>query len=426
MVMGTRLALAVATAVACGAGCAAPPPVPVPPPVHGVPVPAVPVPVAAPACPTIFDFLGVEALHVKVTPLLKDKCALLGQAFPFLQTHALLKPVMDPANLASASPAIAGAAAVAAAEAAAPQKIAAVKYLAKVGCGCYPEVEQAFLAALEDCTEEVRFEAAQAVRYAADNPCRPCCLDGCCTPAIREVLYKIAYGYTERCCPFEPSPRVRRAARLALGACGPGPLVGLEDPGLPLEGPPDELLPPALPVGGLEDGPAAPPDPSAPTAPELAFHSADDIETAHTRSAEPSSVAAPASSSKVIPAAATDAEPARSKPAVSAVAVRWEQVSVSLDQFDDPEQAVIALNAIRRRLEGDDIPPPPALDPSKRVVTATHEWTWLTEVPSPHLARQLARLPVGRISRVIQADGSVHLLRVLERRSMPLDGMVVE
>jgi hypothetical protein len=401
---------------------------------------AVPVAPAA-AYPNVFDLLGVEALHAKVTPLLKDKCVHLAQFFPFLQTHALKTPIMDPANLLSASPAIAGAAAVAAAQAAAPQKIAAIKYLATVGCGCYPEVEKAFLAALADCTEEVRFEAAHAIRYAAENPCQPCCLQGCCTPAIRELLYKIAYGYTEKCCAFEPSPRVRRAARLALCACGPGPLIGLdelEDPGLPLEGPPEELLPPAEnllplppPAERLEGAPAVPPGPVEPAPPELILHPAVDVETAQAPSAGTSATpatAAPKSpaSPEIVLTGGTAGEPSHSKPAVSAVAVRWEQVSVSIDEFKTLEQGVIALGAIRRRLEGDDVPPPPGLDPATRVVTATHEWTWLTEVHSPHLARQLARLPVGQISRVIRVDGSLHLLRVLERRSTPLDGRLVE
>jgi hypothetical protein len=408
-----------------------------------VPAAAVPAAPAAAAYPNIFDLLGVEALHAKVTPLLKDKLAHLGQFFPFLQTHGLKTPLMDPANLLSASPAIAGAAAVAAAQAAAPQKIQAITYLATVGCGCYPEVEKAFLAALADCTEEVRFEAAHAIRYAADNPCRPCCLDGCCTPAIRELHYKIAYGYTEKCCPYEPSPRVRRAARLALCACGSGPLIGLdelEDPGLPLEGPPEELLPPAenllppLPPAGGADGEPVPPGPAVPVPPgELIRNPSGEIETAQAPSATSKPATSPraaapqsAGSPEIVLASGTDAPPHTAKPAVSAVAVRWEEVSAPLDQFETEEQGVIALGAIRRRLEGDDVPPPPGLDPSTRVVTHTHDWTWLTEVHSPHLARQLARLPVGQISRVIRADGSLYLLRVLERRATPLDGRLVE
>jgi len=56
-------------------------------------------------------------------------------------------------------------------EDAAPQKIKALRYLATIGCaGCYPGVEEGLLAALDDCTESVRYEAVKALRRHGGQP----------------------------------------------------------------------------------------------------------------------------------------------------------------------------------------------------------------------------------------------------------------
>ena len=87
-----------------------------------------------------------------------------------------LLSIADPKNMQSDVPAIKKAAKVKAAEDQAPQKMKALKYLARVGCGCYDkdgEVTAAFLA-LDDCTEEVRFQAAINIMDAAKNHCKAC------------------------------------------------------------------------------------------------------------------------------------------------------------------------------------------------------------------------------------------------------------
>ena len=65
------------------------------------------------------------------------------------------------------------------------QKIKAIRYLATIACGCYPQVKPALLAALDDCTEEVRFEAAFAFCRSAGNPCTVCNSSTCCDPDVR-------------------------------------------------------------------------------------------------------------------------------------------------------------------------------------------------------------------------------------------------
>jgi hypothetical protein len=123
--------------------------------------------------------------------------------------------------LESTNPAIKKAAEVKLEEDLAPQKIKALKYLATVGCGCYPGVKEAFMAALDDCTEEVRYEAVQALIKAADNHCTTCNRDCCCDEEITLKLAEMAYERDDKCCYKEPSERVREAAAEALRACCP-------------------------------------------------------------------------------------------------------------------------------------------------------------------------------------------------------------
>ena len=88
----------------------------------------------------------------------------LGSIWPGLEAKPEILSITDPANLESDNPAVSSAAAVKAEEDAAAQKAKAIAYLASVGCaGCYPGIEDALLAALDDCTELVRFETAKAL-----------------------------------------------------------------------------------------------------------------------------------------------------------------------------------------------------------------------------------------------------------------------
>jgi hypothetical protein len=182
-------------------------------------------------------------------------------------------PINDPANLKSPNPAVAAAAAAMRDEDAAPQKIAALEYLATRGCSsCVAGAEDAMLAGLDDCTESVRYAAAVAIYETAGKPCRVCKAGNCCSPKIREKLWELGYKLNESTgCPLEPSPRVRREARLALRACGPDCNPMTPPATMPTEGPDLELTtpvnprPPAAPPAAAPGvAPAEPPVPKLP------------------------------------------------------------------------------------------------------------------------------------------------------------------
>jgi hypothetical protein len=183
--------------------------------------------------------------------------ACLGFLFPglgdALQPGPPLLPITDPANLSpDAPPAVQTAAKIKAEEDQAAQKIQALRYLATIGCaGCYPGVDDALIAALEDCTEEVRYEAVLAIRKTAGCVCKCCNKKACCSEKIQKKLREIAFETDDSGCPKEMSDRVRRQARLALAQCGPAepePAPAQEAPDLPTEGPSE----------GTAEGPATP------------------------------------------------------------------------------------------------------------------------------------------------------------------------
>ncbi len=169
--------------------------------------------------------------------------------FPGLQPQDPLVPITDPANMApDAPPALQAAAAAKEEEDSAKQKIMALRYLATLGCGgCYEKVEEGLLSALDDCTEEVRFEAVSALRGKSAYNCRFCKSSRCCSDKIRRKLNEVAYDVDVNGCYKEPSARVRRVARLALAACC-GPVYS-EGETIPSEGPPD----PEAPAGPVEE-----------------------------------------------------------------------------------------------------------------------------------------------------------------------------
>jgi hypothetical protein len=145
-------------------------------------------------------------------------------AFPGLEATPPLLAITDPANMSEdAPPAVQAAADIKAQEDQAAQKIKAIRYLATIGCGgCYPDVEDALIAAMDDCTEAVRYEAVKAVRQTAGggDGCTCCAYGSCCSEKMQNKLKQLAYD-KQGCCTGEPSARVRRQARLALAACGP-------------------------------------------------------------------------------------------------------------------------------------------------------------------------------------------------------------
>ncbi len=203
---------------------------------------------------TIWTFLGVDQLiehhHQKHDRVM----ATLGQHFPDLEPK--LPVVLNTSLQAVASPSVVvhNAAHVLAAEQQAPQKIKAIKAVAKVGCAGYPQVEEALLAGMDDRNPKVRLATVEAILKTAGDPCEPCDISGNCTPTIRHQLWHMGYGVHPDGCPLEPSAAVRRVARLALDACG-GPLPVECPPPHSIELPSSEIIEEAL-------GPLAPVGPT--------------------------------------------------------------------------------------------------------------------------------------------------------------------
>ncbi len=214
--------------------------------------PAPAVPAAAKPVTTLWNFLGIPQGVNKLRDATSNK---LGR-HPNLERKPPMLRIADPANQASDNPAIKAAAKIKADQDLAPQKIKAIKFLGTVCCGCAKngaEVKQALLMALEDCTEEVRYEAAMALCQCAGNPCTQCNGGSCCDAAVMTKLQKIATGQDEKGCWYEPSARVRGAAESALSACQMvhGPTAAPEPVGpKPKEKPvPTPAVPKEKPVG---------------------------------------------------------------------------------------------------------------------------------------------------------------------------------
>jgi len=176
----------------------------------------------APASPpTLWQFLGIPQGINKI----RDATVNRRGNLPRLERKPPLKGIADPENLQSTDPAIKAAAEAKRDEDLAKQKIKAIKYLAKLGCGCYDKrykvgPKKALMAATDDCTEQVRYEAVKAIRNAAENKCELCGGTCCCDEEMVDKLFDIAYGRSEDgCCWKEPSQRVREMAKEALMAC---------------------------------------------------------------------------------------------------------------------------------------------------------------------------------------------------------------
>ena len=136
-----------------------------------------------------------------------------------------LLAIADPANLESPVAAIKKAAEVKQAEDLKKQKIKAVKYLTKIGCGCYDidgSITEALIAASDDCTEAVRLATVEAIADAAEGECcSNCGKVCCCNEDMVKRLAKMAYERDDKGCYLEPSERVREAAVKALEICCP-------------------------------------------------------------------------------------------------------------------------------------------------------------------------------------------------------------
>ena len=177
------------------------------------------VPPPPPPSPTLWSFLGIPQAFYKINAQLLNRRGNM----PRLEKKPPLKAIADVANLKSDVPAIKAAAEIKQAEDLKPQKIKAIKYLATIGCGCYDKdgkVTKALLAAMEDCTEEVRLEAVRAISVAASGEqCVHCKQRSCCSETVVAQLSKMAYERDDMGCFVEASERVREAAIEALGVC---------------------------------------------------------------------------------------------------------------------------------------------------------------------------------------------------------------
>jgi hypothetical protein len=189
--------------------------------VSAIAAPAVALPPPPSAPFTLWNFLGIPQGLNKI----RDASSNRRGNFPGMERKPPLKALADPKNLESKTPAIKKAAEIKTAEDEAPQKIKAIKYLATVGCGCYNEdgqITEAFLAALDDCTEEVRYQTVLAIEDASTMHCETCNQNCCCNEDLTKKLAQIAYERNDKGCWLEPSERVREAAKRAMCACCPG------------------------------------------------------------------------------------------------------------------------------------------------------------------------------------------------------------
>ncbi len=171
---------------------------------------------------TLWSFLGIP----QASKFMRNNVINRNGNRPNLEAKPPLKAIADKANAADEEPqAIKTAAKVKQQEDKKKQKIKGLKYLAEVGCGCYPGVAEAFMEAMDpkkECTEEVRYEAVQAVIKAAGNGCAGCGKLGCCNEDLVKKMAELAFLRDEHGCWKEPSDRVREALQEALCLCCPG------------------------------------------------------------------------------------------------------------------------------------------------------------------------------------------------------------
>lgn len=506
------------------AGCNAPQKAPVPP-VTPAPTSAAAgattivaiAPPAAPAAPqpSLCGFLGLDKVGGALGELFRRASSRIRTAlglegrFPGLQPKPPLLPITDPSNLSpDAPPAVQAAAAVKNEEDQSAQKIQALRYLATIGCGgCYPTVEEAILAALDDCTEAVRYEAVLALRGDGNVCCAYCRCQGCCSPAVRKKLNSLINDRDDAGCYKEPSERVRRVARLVLAACG-GYQGDVST--VPTEGP--TPAPPQAPTG--PDGVPVPPPPPTPAVtkspveprgfsavqlvsfeqpalsgsahnPVLARVNGEPIvESAVVPLAEAEAVKLKLAGREIDARAfaalvaeqverAVDAKlllqlvhrdlAAMGRPASpltpaeletwlqhrlvvddyvslaeldayykanvdryrASPQVRWEQLSVAIEDAGSRDKALALVDHLKAKARGEAVDAPP-VDP-KIAFNRTCGPTAVERIQLKVVARAVATMPVGQTSAVLEEDGELYVVRVLERvpgRAPPFDEML--
>lgn len=347
--------------------------------------------------PTLPEKLGITGLFKGIGGLIDRIRNRLGSRFPGLEAKPPVLAITDPANAESSNPAVAAAAGAKAEEDAAAQKVKAIRYLGSLGCGgCYPDVEPALLAALDDCTEAVRYEAVLALRKSGGDPCKNCQKDACCSDKVREKLDKIANGMDDQGCYFEASDRVRRNARLALCYCG-GPTSPQMQQTLPQEGPSEEIPPATAPAAGAVSIPKS------------------QVEMVAER-IERSVIASKQANTTT---GGVNRQVAYDQATGSVTEVRWEQLSARIDQFASRADAAGMMNLVRTHVLTAGGPLPPELT-SRALEVARFDWTNAERLVSRPLASALATTQVGGLSLVWEENGRLWMVRVLERRKVNL------
>lgn len=184
-----------------------------------------PVP-TTPTTPTLWRFIGIPQGLQKI----RDVTVNRRGNFPGLERKPAIKRIGDPANLESDNPAIKTAAEIKQAEDLKDQKIKAIKFLAKMGCGCYDKdgkITDALIAAMDDCTPDVRLAAIEAIEETANGECcTKCGSTSCCSEKVTKRLSEIAYERDDTGCCLEPSAEIREAAAKALCVCCPNRATG--------------------------------------------------------------------------------------------------------------------------------------------------------------------------------------------------------
>lgn len=373
-------------------------------------------PPAQQCCPkqTLPQFLGLVGACDLVKTICNRIRNRLGSIWPGLEAKPEVLAISDPKNLESSNPAVAAAAGVKAEEDAAAQKAKAIAYLASIGCaGCYPGIEEALLAALDDCTEMVRFETAKALRSTALYPCKNCCRSACCGPKIREKLMKIAYETDEQGCFLESSDRVRRMARLALEHCSCVPEKPTQQQTLPEEGPGPEDMPPPGGAAVAATTSIIRPSPNLRSsfAPEAYQSGQSNLASGINPEAR-----AGASRSVSYDEALSAYASRNNQTPPSAIEVAWESWTARPSDFASREAALTALTLARAEAmssqPGRYVPP--------QFAHASYDWTDPARINSPGVARALATTPAGGVSGLIEDRNGWHLVRVTDRRPAPL------
>ncbi|XZE32847.1 peptidyl-prolyl cis-trans isomerase [Pirellulaceae bacterium SH501] len=410
--------------------------------------------------------------------------------FPGLQPQPPVLPITAPENMGpDAPPAVQAAAEIKKEEDSAQQKIMAIRYLATLGCGgCYEKVEEALLEGLNDCTESVRYEAVRALQCRPDCGCKFCSSPSCCSLAVRKKLDELTRCEKE---PSERIRRHARMA-LACCATkpldeedspreGPTPATPSDSKEAVAKGASIEIF------QGIElvsfDAPKTHStedvlavvnrEPITKAQIEALMQSGSSGERSllsssksiseedlrktlrkvidwkiieqHIRSevrlagGNQSGAVAPTeiqhwfskrtTPETYVPATEVAAyyEVHRSKFA-KASKVRWEELVVYIGECNSRRDAVQLAEMLRRKAEGYEIQPLSAVN-QHQFDTNHYSWMTASTAGSPAIAKCLETLPVGQVGPVIEEDGRLHIVRVLERvpsESRPLAECVTE